>query len=251
VSSIHKVKQDEHISGIALQHGFSDFHIVWDHPRNAKLKALRGDGHVLFPGDEVFIPDPIVKTESGQTTLVNPFVLDEPPLFLRLKVLDVNRQPIADQPYTLKLEFEGEPRSDKTDKEGLLLQEIQARTVNAELQIDHKLLPLPPDKADPKAPKPADRIEQLKFDLKIGRLNPETTLSGQQARLNNMSYFAGFDPDNLEQMQWAIEEFQCDQMNQKPVAKTPQIVPESEDPATETGVTDKATRTKIRDVHGI
>ena len=88
-------------------------------------------------------------------------------------------------------------------------------------------------------------------DVKVGHLNPKTTLSGQQARLNNLGYFAGFAFKDTDQMRWAIEEFQCEHMGMKPVKKVPVITPESEDPLEKTGVQDQATVDALEDEHGI
>lgn len=238
----HIVKQDEHLSGIAAQFGFGDFHIIWDHPNNAGLKARR-DPHVLFPGDKLFIPDRVEKTEQGATGEVHTFAVFEPPLFLRLRLHDIDDKPIKKAPYVLLLESKDKPDAKDTDDKGMLLHEIEKRVKNGELTVQHKLPPL--KKGEP------ERVETYKFDLKVGRLNPERMLSGQQARLNNLGYFAGFTPDDIDQFLWAIEEFQCDQMGKKPVTKTPEIKAESEDPEEITGVQDKPTRDKIRDAHGI
>ena len=243
MAKIHIVKQDEHLSGIAAENGFGDFHIILDHPRNAALKARR-DPHVLFPGDEVFIPDRTEKTEQGVTAKVHRFQLADAPLFLRIRFRDLDNKPVGNAPYELLLEAKETPDKNKTDKDGVIVpHEIGKLVKNGELKVTHKLPPLAKDDSA--------REEKFKFDLKVGRLNPETMLSGQQARLNNLGYFAGFTVDDNEQMIWAIEEFQCDHMNQKPVKKKPEIEPESTDPNKNTGVKDRQTQKAIRDAHGI
>lgn len=57
MSTVHVVKQGEHLAGIAQQYGFADYLKLWDLPENTGLKRLRQKPNVLFPGDEVFIPD--------------------------------------------------------------------------------------------------------------------------------------------------------------------------------------------------
>jgi hypothetical protein len=50
------------------------------------------------------------------------------------------------------------------------------------------------------------------MDISVGHLDPIDTLHGQQQRLNNLGYFAGFargDKPDI-QFRWAVEEFQCD-----------------------------------------
>jgi hypothetical protein len=240
MAKTHIVKQGEHLSGIAAENGFGDFHVIWDHPSNAALKAKR-DPHVLFPGDKLFIPDRQEKTEQRPTTQVHLFEVFLLPLFLRLRVLDIDAKPVVSTPCLLGLE-EAELQSKTTDGKAIVEEEIEKLVKNGELHIERKKKPPKKDAAA--------EIEKIKFDLKIGSLNPHTTLSGQQARLNNLGYFAGFTVNDHAQFSWAIEEFQCDHMS-KPVKQTPEIVPESEDPNAITGVKNQAVANKLRDVHGI
>jgi hypothetical protein len=245
MSKTHVVKDGEHLSGIAAQHGFGDFHTILDHPQNAELKARR-DPHVLFPGDQVFIPDRTDKIEPGATTSTHTFAVTASPLFLRLRLRDVDNKPIANAAYELRVESPEAPDAKTTDGAGVIVPHAIGRLVkNGELTVTHTLPPL-------KAGEPP-RAETLKFDLKIGGLNPETMLSGQQARLNNLGYFAGFTVDDHEQLRWALEEFQCDHMGQKPVppSKTPVIKAESTNPSENTGVQDTATQEALRKSHGI
>jgi hypothetical protein len=243
MSTIHKVLQGEHLSGIAKKHGFLDFNTILDHPNNAALKARR-DPHVLFPGDEVFIPEKAKRVESIATTNVHVFAIDESPLFLRFRLRDLSDNVIKSAPYELLVDSKDDPEDDKTDGDGVgAAHEIdKLKDRNGEVRVTHQLS---------KPPEKEERVETLKLDLKIGDLNPETMLSGQQARLNNLGYFAGFDLEDFEQLRWAIEEFQCDHMNQKPVKKIPEITPESKNPNDITGVQDEATRTALRKEHGV
>jgi hypothetical protein len=56
VAGVHVGTQREHLSAIGQQNGFRSYHTIWDQPNNADLKAKR-DPQVLFPGDQLFIPD--------------------------------------------------------------------------------------------------------------------------------------------------------------------------------------------------
>jgi hypothetical protein len=235
MSKIHIVKQGEHLSGIAAKYGFGDWHIVWKDGENAKLRAVR-DPHVLFPGDKLFIPERAEKTEKGETAIVHTFEINIPLLLLRLRVLDLDRRPVAEAPCELRVK-PVEVTLKKTDAKGIVEEEISNTLRDAELLVK-KTIPPVKKGDDP-------RIEQLKFDLKVGDLNPETTFSGQQARLNNLGYFAGYTPDDIDQFWWAVEEFQCDKVIQGRVLTKPTIVPEAlDDPAAETGVVLKSNPTK-------
>jgi hypothetical protein len=237
------VQQGDHLSGIAADNEFATFETIWNDAKNAALKAIR-DPHVLFPGDQLFIPDRLEKIEAGATTMLHVFAVVKQRLFLRLKILDLNYQPLKNAPCELKVESEDIVNA-TTNAKGFLTpdQEIEVKAHDAELTVH---LPKPPAKKGD-APAPAPDPTQP-FELKIGNLNPETKLSGQQARLNNLGYFAGYAFNDLEQLLWAAEEFACDHINNsaKRVADRPKIVavkPEDQkdgeelgDPKAKTGI---------------
>jgi hypothetical protein len=246
----HIVKQGEHMSGIAAGEGFGNFHTIFDRPENADLKQNR-DPHVLFPGDLVFVPDREDRNESRPTDAAHKFQTEIPPLFLRCKLLDVNGTPIAKANCNLTIDSAAVPDV-TTNGSGILLQQIGRLAKTAEITAH-----LPPTKPiDPNDTPPDITVT---FDAKIGSLNPETKFSGQQARLNNMAYFAGFTVKDLEQLLWATEEFECDQ-NKAQVIKRPKLVPApkegEDDPATsqpdaKTGIQDADIIAKLKKVHGL
>lgn len=250
MSKTRRVKQGEHLSGIAAQEGFANFHTIFDHGNNADLKSKR-DPHVLFPGDKVFIPDRGDRNEPRATDSAHRFETEIRPLFLRCKLLDWQRDPMKSVPCKLQLDGETMPPL-TTDGAGILEQRI-GRLAKA-AQIDAEL---PPPKVvgagETPLPKKAD------FHVKIGSLNPETKLSGQQARLNNLAYLAGFDVRDLDQLLWAAEEFLCDDTGGQRVNKRPAIVPappqgeddpEKDDPDGRTGLQDQPLIDRLKKAHG-
>jgi len=230
MSKIHIVQEGEHFSAIAQRNGFTDFHAILDHPQNAKLRQDRAFHHALHPGDKVFIPDKQTKSESGLTTQVNPFVLDTKPLFLRLRLQEVNGKILKNTPCFIGLEDPNKTEAAPTDGKGISEHEIGALVTNGELTAQ-------PDK------KP-----QIKYDLKIGSLRDEKTFDGQQQRLNNLGYFAGFSQDT-EQFLWAAEEFLCD--NDKARVTTTPIIDPDLGVVDKTGKPDKAFVAKLVKAHGV
>jgi hypothetical protein len=251
MSKTIRVEQGEHLSGIAAAEGFASFRTIFDHPNNAPLKnTLKRDPHVLFPGDEVFIPDREDRNEERATDSSHRFVVEIRPLFLICKLLDAGREPIRSAPCKVQVDGEEMPPL-PTDGNGLLVQQIGRLAKTATIDAE-----LPPPKVV--GPGEAQLPRQGVFHVKIGSLNPDTKLSGQQARLNNLGYDAGFDVRDLDQLHWAAEEFLCDDSRQK-VTQRPVIVPAPpqgeddparNDPVQPTGIQDQALLARLARVHG-
>jgi hypothetical protein len=250
MSKTHRAKQGEHLSGIAAQEGFADFHTIFDHGQNATLKKRR-DPHVLFPGDEVFVPDREDRKEARPTDAAHVFEVVIKPLFLRCKLLDYQRDPIKSAPCKLTVGGQVMPPQ-STDGAGVLQQRIGRLDVAADIEAE-----LPPPKVV--APGEAKLPRQAAFHVKIGSLNPETKLSGQQARLNNLGYPAGFDVRDLDQLLWAAEEFLCDDTGGRKVTKRPIVVPappqgeddpEKNDVVGRTGIQDQPLLDRLKKTHG-
>ncbi len=246
MSKTRLVQQGEHLSGIAAQEGFANFHTIWDRPENEELRSsLHRDPHVLFPGDSLFVPDREDREESRATDASHTFQTEMRPLFLRVKLLDINGDPIAGANSNVTIDGAAAPDV-ASGGDGMVEQRIGRTATAAELTVH-----LPP--ADDGPPDPT-----WKLPVKIGSLNPVTKCSGQQARLNNMGYFAGFSVKDLEQLVWAAEEFMCDQTHARVTAR-PKLAaapkegeddPATSQPEAETGVLDKAIRDKLKTAHG-
>ncbi len=248
MSETHVVQQGEHMSRIAANEGFANFHTIFDHPENADLAAKR-DPHVLFPGDQVLVPDRQDRNESEDTDATHLFQAEIPPLFLRCKLLDIDGNPITKSDCNLTIDAAAVPNR-TSDGEGFLQQRIGRLAKTASI-VAH--LP-PPLGSNPDNPPDVT----VAYDVRIGSLNPETKCSGQQARLNNMGYFAGFTVNDLEQLLWATEEFECDQTQARvtsrpplaPAPKQGEDDPAHADPDSKTGIIDGAIVDKLKKVHG-
>jgi hypothetical protein len=189
----YKVKQGDHLSGIAKALGFSDYETIWDDPNNADLKAQRVNPNVLYPGDMLYIPDKDPVEYPRPTDLRHKFVRRKPDLKLVLVLTDAYEKPVANASVTLQVG--GDKYDLTTDANGKLEQEIKPDAHDGYLIIK-----------DPQTPFQDDTIP-----IKIGDLDPVDQVSGQQARLNNLGYFAGAVGGNDDAaLESAIEEFQCD-----------------------------------------
>jgi hypothetical protein len=191
MSSIHVVVDGEHLPGIAAKFGFSSFRTIFDHPENAELKKLRPNPNVLVPGDKVFIPDRELRNEEGATGQRNEFVRAGELLELRVKVVDLGEKPLPG-PCELAIELVRVPM---TESQNIFSAPIAPNVTRATMEFS--------------TPDPG-KNQQQKFPLFVGGLDDVKEFSGQQQRLNNLGYFAGFSPKSTLQFKWAVEEFQVD-----------------------------------------
>ncbi len=250
MSRTHVVQQGDHLSALAEENGFANFHTILDRPENADLKKLR-DAHTLFPGDSVFIPDAVERVEQRGTNAVSLFEADIPKLFTRVKLLDIDGEAIKSAACDLTLPPANTPTSETTDGKGILEKQIsRAREQRGKL-VAH---------APVKTPAPGEPPERdVTYDLLIGNLNPHVKLSGQQARLSNLGYFAGYTVRDVDALLWAAEEFRCDHVGKrikgrppiKPVANGDETTPDAANAATNTGIVAADLIEKLRVTHGV
>jgi len=193
MADYHIVEQGEHLSKIAKDNGFPDYRLLWNHPNNADLKKERQNPNVLYPGDQVFIPDREEKQESGNTDKRHTFTVDKASLKLVLILEDVFEKPISGA--TCGLVVGSQSYVLTTDGNGKIEQEIPLDATSGILVIRGDQTPFQDDP----------------IPLKIGHLDPLQEVSGQIARLNNLGYFAGqLDGSDSAAFESAVEEFQCD-----------------------------------------
>ena len=202
----HIVKEGEQISGITEKYGFTNWHSIWDYGDNAQLRKDRKYAHCLHPDDTVAIPDKQPKTDNKPTGKVHPYVLDTSPLYLRLRLEDLNGKNLTSTDCTIVVEDPGTEDPVTTDGNGIAEEKINKQVKTGSVTA-----------------KPEGKPE-IKYDLKIGSLRDQQSFEGQRERLNNLGYFAGFSKDDTDQFWWAAEEFLCDTTKAR-VTKTPNIDP--------------------------
>src|SRR5215471_3729102 len=96
MASSHTVAQGEHLSGIAEKYGFRNYEVIWNHGNNADLKKKRINPNVLYPGDVLYIPDKVQKSQAVPTTAVHVFKVTVPTLKLSVIVRDRAGKPLPD-----------------------------------------------------------------------------------------------------------------------------------------------------------
>lgn len=164
----HVVQLGECISSIAKASGHF-WETIWNHAGNAELNAARRDPHVLFPGDRVTVPPLTPKYEPGQTETRHRFRRRGEPGVLRLVVKDAD-EPLANRPYVLK--FDDHEVSGVTDSLGQIDQPLRPDARRATLIV-------------------GEGEEADEFELNLGHIHPIESISGVQARLDNLGYDVG------------------------------------------------------------
>jgi N-acetylmuramoyl-L-alanine amidase len=173
----YTVKQGDTLLSIAHAHRYSDPRLIYDHARNAELRALRPDPNTLFPGDVVFLPDKVPETFLCRTEHAHTFRLRRATARLEIVLEDEDGRPFAATRYKLTVgDLTVEAR---TGGDGLVQHDVPADAATGEITLW------------PAADDPERRII---WSLALGHLDPITEVSGVQARLANL----GFDPGPVD-----------------------------------------------------
>lgn len=160
----YEVRQGDCISSLADVRGLK-WQTLWDH--NPELKALRKNPNALQPGDMVLIPPKQLRYEDRPTDQRHEFVREGFPAKFRV-ILEKYDEPLANKRWNLSVD--GRVYSGSTDSKGLL--EI---VLPPDAHSGHLVLP----------------EENLEYDLSFGHLDPIETISGAQARLENLGFYQG------------------------------------------------------------
>ena len=222
MSKTHKVSQGECIDSIALRHGFSPS-TIWLHDSNAELKALRKDPNILFPRDEVFIPDLQPEKVDGGTDQRHKFVRKGVPAKLRLRFL----KPKEDQPPPQEEgagSGDDDPSTYEDPEQPVTTQEMEPvsntpyRLILGGLTIEGKtdgdgLLEavIPPDATEGEITFDLGGPEERTLPLSLGQIDPVDTLVGARKRLRNLGYHCTIDEDEMTpDLREVIAQFQTD-----------------------------------------
>ncbi len=193
MAATHTVEQGENLVLIAKKHKISDWREIYNHPENASFREKRPNPNILMPGDEIYIPDVAPKTMNIRTGVMHTFVVKKQKQFVQLKLLAPTGKPLQEA----KVEFtaNGTNQTVFTDRSGQLEIEIES--------AEHGDIPLAVFTS-------SDSEEaDYQYTLQPGYLDPPETLSGLQARLNNLGFQCGVVDGILgEKTKAGIKQFQ-------------------------------------------
>lgn len=179
----HKVKQGECISSICHDTG-RPIETVWNHPNNKELREKRRNPDILFPGDELFIPETSAHYFHGKSGQQHILQLKNGSTALRIKLANDDGTPRSNVAYILEV---GEEKiNGNTSEKGEIVQLIPANLSEAKLIV-----------------------EDEQYILKCGHLDPIDEICGMQGRLFNLGFYRGEITGNMnEETEEAILAFQ-------------------------------------------
>jgi N-acetylmuramoyl-L-alanine amidase len=161
------VEQGESIQSIAVETGHV-WQTIWDHPDNEDLRAQRGNPALLLPGDRVAIPPIRPKHVSISTGQEHRFVRAGTMTRFRLRLYDEDGQPRRNERYVLEV---GRHRYENES--------------NADGEVD-EMIPCTASMAT------VTLVETEEvYELQLGHLDPADTVTGAQARMNNLGFTCG------------------------------------------------------------
>ena len=202
----HKVIKGEHLVGIANRYGLPTDRI-WFAPENRDLRSQRVNPNMLCPGDCIFIPELQLNRVDAATDKKHRFRFIEKKLWLRLDVSNLLNRDLAGASCTVVTESE-----------------TIETAVSGSGEIECAI--------PPTASKVTIEIEQFRFPLLVGAIDPPDEKSGSLERLKNLGYMTGTDADDEGDLDAAIRKFQLE--NELPV----------------TGTFEEATVDKLVEIHG-
>ena len=166
------VRQGDHLVKLAYVHGF-DAQEVWNHEKNATLKAKRKTQDVLYPGDILYLP---VKHTGGLPVSAggdNNYCAKVPTIKVRLQLVDIDG-PLAHEECEVSGtgSTPGDPLEVVTDADGWLDLTISTLIRRIEVLALH-----------------ANHL----FKVSVGDLNPIDEPPGAPQRLANLGLLSQDD----------------------------------------------------------
>lgn len=210
------VRQGDHLARLAYIHGF-DAAEVWNHERNAELRAMGRTPEILAPGDVLYLPLKPKEGLSFSAFTSNRYRAQVPKVKVAMVFKDADRV-LANEPYEIHglgtdgSSGQGETRS--TDGQGKVELELPVTTREVTIVFPN---------------------QNVAYEVRVGDMDPVTEIMGIQKRLENLGYFPRTEDNGAEAayMSGAVSAFQ----------KRHGLSP--------TGTIDEKTSQLLKDEHGL
>ena len=153
--TIHTVEQGECLSSIAYHYKLASWQVIYDDSHNAEFREKRPNPNLIYPGDELYIPDVEPRSEDVPADSRHIFVVSFPPTYVNIRVQDLDDQPIGGAQYELKLD--AVTLTGTTDDDGWIRSKIPAWAELGTLKV---------------WPNPDDQETVIEWGAKLGHLDP-------------------------------------------------------------------------------
>ncbi len=173
---VHIVQQGETLNRIAKKYNFVSYEKIYQHEKNAEFRELRPDPNIIFPGDEIFIPEKEDKMGMGSTNSKHTFRIKKPEVEkFRVKIGDSLGVPWVGKRVVLSI---GNQNIDAPiGEDGVIEIDLPEGTESGgELKFF----------MDAESSEPSHV-----FEVQLGHLDPVEELSGVQARCNALGFPCG------------------------------------------------------------
>jgi hypothetical protein len=174
------VQAGDCIGSIADAHGHF-WQTIWNHPDNGTLKQARVNPNILLPGDRVTVPELQPKHVACATGRKHVFRRRGVPEVLRLAFADGAGGPLAGKRY--RLVVDGVERTGTTRGDGSIEEWIAPAATSATLQL---------------WPETAGLAPMLQWSLRVGGLDPASSMNGVKTRLRNLGFSCGPAGEELD-----------------------------------------------------
>jgi hypothetical protein len=174
MSKIHRVRQGEYLALIARNYGISSWQKIYNHPDNAAFKEKRPEPDLIYPDDEIVIPEIERRVEQCEVEARHIFKRVSETFQLHVRIEDYAGAAIPTTKYTL--EFRDTKLEGTTSDVGVIDRQIPLGINRVRISIWE----------DAEASTP-----MLSWSLNVGDLDPIERTSGVQARLANMGIKCG------------------------------------------------------------
>ena len=195
MASVHTVAQGETLIRIAKQYNYNDPDLIYNHESNAEFRELRPDPNIIFPGDQINIPDKEKLVRGGFTGYTHVFKVKKPPVeVFRMQITNKAGEPWAGK--RILLNIGGETIDAPIGDDGMIEVELTGGDEsggNLEVYMD-------PNSEEP----------THVYEIQMGSLDPVEELSGVQARCNLLGFECGVaDGINGSNTERGVKEFQA------------------------------------------
>ena len=172
----HTVAQGETLTRIAKQYEFVDPETIYQHESNKAFREKRPDPNIIFPGDEINIPDKEKIVKAGYTGGKHVFTVKKPPVeMFRMKIQNKAGKAWAGKRVTL--DVSGQTLDAEIGDDGL----IEIELPNGDESGGNLNVFMDPNSDEP----------THQFEVQMGHLDPVEELSGVQARCNMLGFYCG------------------------------------------------------------